>query len=63
MHYFSSHFKRARGSLERVLYTKRPEAAMIYRAITYLIIVYYELGEVNLGIKYISVYLDDITVY
>jgi hypothetical protein len=52
MHHFSSYFKRARGSLERVLYAKQLEAAMMCRAMAHLTVVCCELGKVNLGIKY-----------
>ena len=63
IYHFSDHFKEARRWLERALHSRRPEAAMMSKAISHLTAVCCELGEVSLGIKYALTQLDDFMVF
>jgi hypothetical protein len=63
IHHFSGHFNEARRYLERVLHARRPEAAIMSKAMAHLTAVCCELGETKLGIKYASAQLDDLTAY
>ncbi|KAL9124348.1 MAG: hypothetical protein Q9217_006315 [Psora testacea] len=63
IHHFSGHFKEAKGFLEGILHTRRPEASMMCKAMAHLTAVCCELGETRLGIGYASAQLNDVTAY
>lgn len=63
IHHFSGHFIEARRYLERALHARRPEVAIMSKAMAHLTAVCCELGETKIGIKYASAQLDDLTAY